>query len=637
MVKKKKYIFQTLKTTLHTVTKHQNILDTVNQIVLKINQLRCHMLQFTKLYFLHLFHNKQPFPIVDRGFFQCVIRTLTVSNRKRNDFSTNKDLFENISHFYSTHYKDLRNVNETDIDITSMRTIVNYMITDVITDLENNIKMRFYNHLKNYVNCLYNKNEYIHMIRRLECDKEKRKKLINIKLKLINKTIRNFYDQIDLPSWLSIDKVIHKETFKKASMAYDIQCEPQDYIKSMLVMNCFCEYNDYKTLHVFPLKRSIIPGHIRLDTESIVDLFVTETAEKKSYKATGGIEMFKDYIWNQFFKTDKRIFNSENWKFHGSIQTDGFSISILHSCEVDNVPKVSSERYIDEISKSEIEELRDKTIIATDPNKDDLIYCITGSKSDNNFKTFRYTNNQRSKETRKRKHKKILLNEKELDPLVTEKEKELSEFSSKTLDMKLFTAYIQKKNEINVQIKTYYERVLWRKLRLSAFVRKQTSEMKMVDRFKKVFGGPEESFVAFGDWSQKNQMKFKEPTKGKSLRTLLRKAGYSVFLVDEYKTSKQCCNCRKTGSVCENFLTVKSPRPWKKNVDVLCHGLVKCKTCKTMFNRDTNSTVNIREITMNVLNRLERPEYLSRKKESSLSVKADKNHEAGESLIVSEC
>ncbi len=136
--------------------------------------------------------------------------------------------------------------------------------------------------------------------------------------------------------------------------------------------------------------------------------------------------------------------------------------------------------------------------------------------------------------------------------------------------------------------------------------------MTMIDRFKKILGSPDESIIAFGDWSQKNQMKFKEPTKGKSFRSLFRKAGYQVFLVDEYKTSKQCCNCKNTISICEKFLKIPSPRPWKRNVEITCHGLVKCKTCKTMFNRDVNSTVNIREITKNAINNLDRPEYLCR-------------------------
>ena len=36
------------------------------------------------------------------------------------------------------------------------------------------------------------------------------------------------------------------------------------------------------------------------------------------------------------------------------------------------------------------------------------------------------------------------------------------------------------------------------------------------------------------DFEQKQQMKYKEPTKGKGMRTLFRKAGFQTYLVDEF-------------------------------------------------------------------------------------------------------
>ena len=44
-----------------------------------------------------------------------------------------------------------------------------------------------------------------------------------------------------------------------------------------------------------------------------------------------------------------------------------------------------------------------------DPNKDDLIYA--GSIIDNELKIFRYTQNQRRKEMRTKKHRKIRMKE----------------------------------------------------------------------------------------------------------------------------------------------------------------------------------------------------------------------------------
>jgi hypothetical protein len=65
----------------------------------------------------------------------------------------------------------------------------------------------------------------------------------------------------------------------------------------------------------------------------------------------------------------------------------------------------------------------------------------------------------------------------------------------------------------------------------------------MVRNFKKAFGNPEEVVICIGDWKQRKQMKFKEPTLGKGIRTLFRKNNYKVFLVDEFRTSCKCSNC----------------------------------------------------------------------------------------------
>jgi len=639
MVKKKKdyeIVYRTLKTTLHTVIRSSEHILQINNIVQTINQLRCHVQQFSKLYLIFLTKEQLNYPTIDREYFQCIIRVLTTSKLKRKDFTKSKPMYDLILSFYNEHYKDLIFDHTQIIDITGYRNIVRYMITDIVTDYENNIKMRFYDHVKNYVNAISSKNEYVEMVKKLESNTIKRKKIISIKLRLIHKTIQHLYDIFKIDekhNWLSTDNIFPNKKFQKDSVVYDLQVCPQDYISCMINMNLFCEQNNYKIMNVFPLKRSIVPGHIRIDTKVIIDQFISSD-NKKLYSSgkAGIIEQYKDQIWNEVFETNQKIFNGNKYKFNGSIQTDGFSISILQSYYQDkhqfkNDQKINKELYIDDMYT----ELSEKKYVCIDPNKDDLIFCASGSKETNNFQTFRYTNNQRSKETRKRKHKHILLNEKLKQSFITNQETELSKFNSKTNDFLLFKEYIKKKNEINILLKDFYERILWRKLRLSTFIRTKKSEMKMVDRFKKKFGPPEKVFIGFGDWSQKQQMRFKEPTKGKSFRTLFRKAGYKVVLLDEYNTSKKCCNCKselKNDGICEKFLKIKSPRPWKKNTEIICNGLVKCTTCITMFNRDVNSVVNMLEMTRYALkNDGLRPKYLMCNNKS-LPVKAGNNHES---------
>ena len=122
-------------------------------------------------------------------------------------------------------------------------------------------------------------------------------------------------------------------------------------------------------------------------------------------------------------------------------------------------------------------------------------------------------------------------------------------------------------------IKKYYKKEIYRKLRWFGFINKQRSEDCMVNNFRKAFGNPKDIIVCFGDYEQKKSLKFTPPTKGKSMRQLFRKVGYQVFLVDEYKTSK--IN-HFTLQENEKFRKRLNPRPWKTNI-VLRHGLLRSK------------------------------------------------------------
>ena len=54
-----------------------------------------------------------------------------------------------------------------------------------------------------------------------------------------------------------------------------------------------------------------------------------------------------------------------------------------------------------------------------------------------------------------------------------------------------------------------------------------------------------------------------------------------------------------------------------------CHGLLKCKTCCGVWNRDVNSATNIYRIAKNAINGLERPKYLCREKKNE-NIKVEK-------------
>jgi hypothetical protein len=109
-------------------------------------------------------------------------------------------------------------------------------------------------------------------------------------------------------------------------------------------------------------------------------------------------------------------------------------------------------------------------------------------------------------------------------------------------------------------------------------------------------------------------MKYKEPTKGRSIRKLFRQNGYKLYLVDEFRTSCKCSKCE--GGKCEKFMVRENPKPYKNN-NILVHGLTSCKNCFNVWNRDVNGATNIYKIAKNAIKKEERPKYLCRDKKET--------------------
>ena len=157
----------------------------------------------------------------------------------------------------------------------------------------------------------------------------------------------------------------------------------------------------------------------------------------------------------------------------------------------------------------------------------------------------------------------------------------------------------------------------FRKLKFGKYINIKRNEQQMISNFRKMYGNPEEVVICIGDWEQRKQMKFKEPTLGKGIRTLFRKNNYKVFLVDEFRTSCRCSKCEI--GICKKIMVRKNPKPYKSG-NVLIHGLICCKNGCGYWNRDVNGATNIYKIAYNAINNEERPNYLSRSKNLSGSL-----------------
>ncbi|KAG0740160.1 hypothetical protein G6F23_008465 [Rhizopus arrhizus] len=95
----------------------------------------------------------------------------------------------------------------------------------------------------------------------------------------------------------------------------------------------------------------------------------------------------------------------------------------------------------------------------------------------------------------------------------------------------------------------------FRKLKFSSKLFFDQNDQKLVRSLKAKFG--QDAVLAFGDGSTPN-VKYQEPIRSNVLIRMLKKNGFVVYSVSEYKTSS---HCPTRENELEKFKTVPNPRP----------------------------------------------------------------------------
>ncbi|KAJ2480726.1 hypothetical protein IWW56_002239 [Coemansia sp. RSA 2131] len=250
--------------------------------------------------------------------------------------------------------------------------------------------------------------------------------------------------------------------------------------------------------------------------------------------------------------------------------------------------------YISNLSQATLQSTAGRCVLV-DPGHRDLLYMIHEKSTVQEKDVYRYTRCQQRKETRVTKYKKILENEKTAE--VAALERTLSAGSYIKPDLKLFEEYLAARAEVAVELTRFYNRTmcrqrvgattpevpLHRKLRLSAFINRKRADQLLVNRLRQRFS--QDAVFVMGNWSAP-MAKFHEPIRSKGWRTLFKRGGFTVYLINEHLTSSFCPICEERIST---FLDVPNPRPWMrtKRPEVKCHGLLGCQSQKCMVFFDT--------------------------------------------------
>jgi hypothetical protein len=604
----------------------QNIFNTIQDAVYRTNYITTKTSLLLRLWCLDKYHNGIDIPFINENTIKMCMKSLILASSGPKPKNNNLLL---LNEFKNLH-------NFTLEDGVNLSSILNYYAITILTSIETNIKMHFFDYVNRFINS-YFKVFYKDEITNKEFKKQLFKDLYDVKNDILNGTLKA---NVKFHNWINEYRFnIVPEEFE-INYYYDVKATPQKYLKYMIFMNIELEKIEGKMYQFFPLQSSIIPNHIQIDTKSVIELLVDKG--KKEY--LDNIEVNKEFLWDKFFNITQKI---KDYKFDNTIITDGYATSLrfIHNDYIEGekikkekmkkgrkdakemteeykekkkldkkilqdekkelnklkqkdkpkkIEKIQEFSYIDDVEKVDLEGKH----IFIDPGKRSL---FTMMNDDGRF--YSYTNKQRVNETKRLKYQNIL--KKYRDELeITSKENELSLYNSKSCNINKYREFITKKINTNEVLYKLYQNNKFRQYKWYAFINKKRTEDNMLNKIEKTY--TKDSIIIIGDWSIGKQMKNFISTPNLSLKRKLQER-FKVYNIDEYRTS--CLNY-KTEELSKNLYLLDKRNKERKMHSILTYKMEnKRNGC---INRDKNGCKNIQKVFNYYIEYDERPERYKR-------------------------
>jgi hypothetical protein len=327
------------------VKEHMEILQ---KAIIRTNSITSKTYFLLRLWILHKYYNNQEIPEFTTDTISMCMKSVMKSSSGQKTKGNNAILLEEFQKLNKFTLEDGSNLSS----------ILDYYATTMITSIENNIKLHFFDYIKRFVNS-YFKHLYQEQMENKEFKKQLYREINLVKNDIINNTLT--CDE-KYHIWLKETRYkIVPDTFAKpgesmeTSYYYDIKVSPYKYLKHMIFMCLELEKIERKSFQFFPIQTNAIPRHIQVDTKALVELFVetkkhqklldvwiTETPIIKSGKNKGKqanktkkelyncLERNKEFIWDTFFNIRQ---TRKNYVFDYTIITDGYATSLrfLHN------------------------------------------------------------------------------------------------------------------------------------------------------------------------------------------------------------------------------------------------------------------------------------------------------------------
>ena len=404
MAKKPPDKYRTVKCPLKNIIKDENHVSILFDAMMRTHKIVIHTYQFLRLWTLDKYHTNKVIPVITEDTIKMAFKSLVQESSGPKPKGTNLEYYNEFVNFYNSSYSEL-GYNEK-LDSKNLSQILGYMSTDMLTNIENNIKMHFIKYVKRFVNSSFKKQnngilENVEKGKKTETRKQLNKDLYEIKEDLLNNTL-NCNEKYHIWIKKHRDNIFPKEF--KHSYEFDVQNNPQRYFKSMIYMCLEIEKQGTKSFQFFPLRTDIIPKYIPLDTKSIVELFVDKN--KNDYLMD--IKNTKDKLWKQYFKLDNQIFKQKYYNFDYRISTDCMAVSIqlIHNDFIEKEKEKKTNM------KNKREELKDKCKDMNQSEKEKYKQELNNKKKEENEKKKLELKKERDKKreefkklTKEEKHK----------------------------------------------------------------------------------------------------------------------------------------------------------------------------------------------------------------------------------------
>jgi len=317
--------YRTIKISLKQIINnplHQSkLFDAVN----RTNQLVIHVYHFLRLWILQCYHTNKPLPTITTATIRMAFTTLTQKTKKTRSISqSNRGIRDEFEAFYQNVYSKLGYENK--ISGLHLSQILRYMATDILTNIENNIKGNFIKYLHKYVNLAFRDSndaqlQVIVGARNRKLARNRFKSELNaLKNDLIHDTEKS---PPEYHQWLKDNRSKLIPPDVKKSVHYDLMVRPQKYLPFMIFMNLEFERRSVKMSQPFPQRTNIYPKYCPFDTVTLIELFMRDKGELKSR-----VRDCQEEVWRSVFKLDHRIFKAKKYAFDYRMATDGLAVSL---------------------------------------------------------------------------------------------------------------------------------------------------------------------------------------------------------------------------------------------------------------------------------------------------------------------